>query len=103
MCARVEFNGSSALLSGDLLFGTILSVRAELEGFVDRAEKPIVIDFIRVSRVDSSAVSLWLCLQRRSKSRKVQLTARNVPAELSSIARLAGLDSLGLNESSGGL
>ncbi|BBB27269.1 STAS domain-containing protein [Amphritea japonica] len=97
MTARVEFNGSSAVLSGDLLFGTVLSVRTELEGFIDRAEKPLVIDFTQVSRVDSSAVSLWLCLQRRSKRNEVVLVAQNVPAELSSIARLAGLDSLGLS------
>ncbi len=97
MTAKVEIDGSSAKLSGDLIFSTVLSVRAELESAVDRAERLLVIDFGSVSRVDSSAVSLWLCLQRRSQSRTLELKARNVPAELSSIARLAGLESFGLS------
>jgi phospholipid transport system transporter-binding protein len=94
MTAKVKIDGSSAVLSGDLIFSTVLSVRAELESAVDKAEQLLVIDFGSVSRVDSSAVSLWLCLQRRSHGRKLELKAQNVPAELSSIARLAGLESL---------
>ena len=94
MAAKVEIDGGSALLSGDLVFSTVLSVREQLESAVDRAEQQFVIDFGSVSRVDSSAVSLWLCLQRRSHGRKLELKAQNVPAELGSIARLAGLESL---------
>lgn len=97
MTAKVELSDNSAALSGDLLFSTILSVRSELESAVDKADRLLVIDFGSVSRVDSSAVSLWLCLQRRSQGRKLELKAQNVPAELSSIARLAGLESFGLS------
>ena len=97
MTAKVEFKGGSARLSGDLLFSTVLSVRAELEAAIDKAEQLLVIDFGLVSRVDSSAVSLWLCLQRRSQRKSLELKAQNVPAELSSIARLVGLESFGLS------
>jgi phospholipid transport system transporter-binding protein len=97
MNAQVEISEDTLLLKGDLLFSTVLSVRAALEQAVDQAQKRCIVDFAGVGRVDSSAVSLWLCLERKTRSRQLTLSAINIPDELTSIVRLVGLEHTGLN------
>ncbi|MDO6564054.1 STAS domain-containing protein [Amphritea sp. 1_MG-2023] len=97
MVAQVEISSDAIVLNGDLLFSTIISVRQALENAIDQTTQAIVIDFANVGRVDSSAVSLWLCLMRKSQALNRSLTARNIPAELSAIVRLVGLEHTALN------
>ena len=78
-------------LQGDLLFSTVVAVREELQPLLKDPGEQLSIDFADVSRVDSSALSLWLCLQRFARQYNVKLQAVNVPSELASIARLVGL------------
>lgn len=96
MAAQVEITADAIFLKGDLLFSTIIAVRAALEKAIDQAAQGVVIDFSGVQRVDSSAVSLWLCLERKSRALRRSLTAQNIPAELGSIIRLVGLENTGL-------
>jgi len=97
MTAQVEVSGDVILLKGDLLFSTILSVRETLTKVVTETDQAWVVDFAGVRRVDSSAVSLWLCLQRAARGRQLSLKAVNIPAELHSIVSLVGLEHTGLN------
>ncbi|WP_299198647.1 STAS domain-containing protein [uncultured Amphritea sp.] len=97
MTSQVEVSGDVILLKGDLLFSTIMSVREALAKAVAQTDKGCVIDFAGVGRVDSSAVSLWLCLERKTRARQLTLKAVNIPAELSSIVSLVGLEHTGLN------
>ena len=97
MNSQVVISADIILLKGDLLFSTIISVREALEKAIDQADKDCVLDFAGVGRVDSSAVSLWLCLERKTRSRHLSLKAVNIPDELSSIVSLVGLNQTGLN------
>lgn len=96
MASPVEISADGILLKGDLLFGTIIAVRTALEKAFDQADEAVVLDFSGVGRVDSSAVSLWLCLERKSRTLQRPLIARNVPADLSAIVRLVGLENSAL-------
>ncbi|RTE65928.1 STAS domain-containing protein [Amphritea opalescens] len=96
MAAQVEMTADTILLKGDLLFSTIISVREALEKAFEQAGQAVVVDFAGVQRVDSSAVSLWLCLERKSRALQRPLKALNIPAELSAIVRLVGLESTSL-------
>lgn len=97
MTSQVEVSGDVILLKGDLLFSTIMSVRDALAKVVAENSQGCVIDFAGVARVDSSAVSLWLCLERKARARQLSLKAINIPEELSSIVSLVGLEHTGLN------
>lgn len=97
MNSQVVISADIILLKGDLLFSTIISVREALEKAIDQTDKDCVLDFAGVGRVDSSAVSLWLCLERKTRSRHLSLKAVNIPDELSSIVSLVGLNQTGLN------
>lgn len=96
MASQVEMTADGIRLKGDLLFSTIISVREALEKAFDQTEQAVVIDFSGVRRVDSSAVSLWLCLERKSRALNRPLKALNIPTELSAIVRLVGLDNTSL-------
>ncbi|MBR9866238.1 MAG: STAS domain-containing protein [Oceanospirillales bacterium] len=97
MNSQVVISADIILLKGDLLFSTIISVREALEKAIDQTDKDCVLDFAGVDRVDSSAVSLWLCLERKTRSRHLSLKAVNIPDELSSIVSLVGLNQTALN------
>ncbi len=52
------------------------------------------VDFARVGKVDSSALSLMLAWRRRAQAAGRRLEFRNVPDSLISLARLYGVDTL---------
>jgi len=79
-------------LSGELLFGTVMAVRAEVEALLAKQTGACQLDFGEVSRVDSSALALWLSCRRLAAHTGLELTARNLPADMVSIADLVGLD-----------
>lgn len=96
MTQQVSRSGNCISLSGDLTFSRVTGLRWQLEKLISAAQGRVLIDFESVGRVDSSALSLWLCLERHAEPREVELVALNVPDELHSIARLAGLTEIGL-------
>ncbi|MFC6669481.1 STAS domain-containing protein [Marinobacterium aestuariivivens] len=79
-------------LSGDLRFATVVAIRERLEQLIATGSPTCVVDFSAVKSADSSALSLWLCCRREAQRQGVVLEAREVPAELMSVARLVGLE-----------
>lgn len=79
-------------VEGDLLFSTVVSKRDSLLARLKNQTGTCQVDLSAVGRVDSSALSLWLCCQRFAKSRDLTLDLVNVPDDLRSIAQLVGLD-----------
>lgn len=79
-------------VEGDLLFSTVVSKRDALLQQLNGLTGQCRIDFSAVGRVDSSALSLWLCCQRFAKAKSLSLEVVNVPSELLSIAKLVGFD-----------
>lgn len=96
MQSQVQKTEHSIRLSGDLIFSRVVNLRNQLEHLIAESEGRVLVDFEAVAQVDSSALSLWLCLERHAAPRNVELVALNVPQELHSIARLAGLTEIGL-------
>lgn len=87
-----SINGQSIQLSGELKFPTIVKLRREVENLLDSMSGAVTVDFSEVSRVDSSALSFWLCCLRFSEKKGMQLQALNMPNEMQGIVRLVGLD-----------
>ena len=83
-------------ITGDLTFATIpdvLVLSAEFEARPDLPDR-LVIDFVGVSGVDSSAVALLLEWRREALRRGKTLVFTNLPANLVALARLYGVADL---------
>lgn len=84
--------GGQLHLSGNV---TIASVNALFnEGLKAQAGSNLVVDFSRLEKVDSSAVSLMLVWMREAQRSKVNLRFANVPDNLMSLATLYGVSEL---------
>ena len=83
-------------LTGELTFATIPGVLVQSAEYEARADLPdkLVIDFIGVSGVDSSAVALLLEWRRQASRRGKTLVFANLPANLLALARLYGVADL---------
>lgn len=79
-------------LQGELKFGFITALRKQVEQMLANCSGEIEIDFAKVSASDSSALSFWLCCQRFADGNQLVLKPLNVPSEMSSFARLVGLN-----------
>jgi phospholipid transport system transporter-binding protein len=75
-----------------LTFQTARAALAQGEAAIAAGET--VFDLGGVKSTDSSGVALMLAWQRRAKTAGHKLTYINVPAELESLARLYGVESL---------
>ncbi len=60
----------------------------------NKASSEMLIDFARLEKVDSSAVSMMLVWLREAQRNKVNLRFVNVPGNLLSLARLYGVAEL---------
>ena len=83
-------------ITGDLTFATIPDVLTQSAEFEARPDLPdrLVIDFVGVSGVDSSAVALLLEWRREALRRGKSLVFTNLPANLVALARLYGVADL---------
>jgi phospholipid transport system transporter-binding protein len=83
-------------VTGDLTFATIPDVLKQSAEFEARPDLPdrLVIDFVGVSGVDSSAVALLLEWRREALRRGKSLVFTNLPANLVALARLYGVADL---------
>jgi len=83
-------------VTGDLTFATIPDVLTQSAEFEARPDLPdrLVIDFVGVSGVDSSAVALLLEWRREALRRGKSLVFTNLPANLVALARLYGVADL---------
>ena len=79
-------------VSGDVTMATVSALLNQ--GLKPRANSEMVIDFARLEKVDSSAVSLMLVWVREAQRNKVILSFINVPDNLMSLAKLYGVAEL---------
>ena len=88
--------GDAFELEGPLSFESLPAVLAESAKYAGRPDLPerLVIDFARVTTVDSSAVALLLEWLRQAKARDKTLVFVNLPATLVALARLYGVSEL---------
>lgn len=90
---KVEQSAAGVIaLSGELLFGTIMAVRAEVEVLLSKQTGSCQLDFSAVTRVDSSSLALWLACCRLAARSNLELTAINIPSDMAAIADLVGVD-----------
>ena len=89
-------DGESFQLEGPLSFESLPAVLAESATYAGRTDLPdrLVIDFARVTAVDSSAVALLLEWLRQAKARNKTLVFVNLPATLLALAGLYGVSEL---------
>ncbi|EXJ12728.1 STAS domain-containing protein [Nitrincola nitratireducens] len=81
-------------MSGDIVFATVVDMRDAFVKLMNTQARDakLSVDFSGVGRVDSSALSLWLCGLRAAKNQNIQLFPLSIPADLRSIAELVGLE-----------
>jgi phospholipid transport system transporter-binding protein len=92
----IEASGEVFTVEGALSFETLPGVLHESDKYAARTDLPdrLVIDFSKVTGVDSSAVALLLEWRRRAQARGKTLTYVNLPANLLALARLYGVAEL---------
>ena len=81
-------------LSGDLIFPRIDSIRKTTEAAISANTGNCVIDFSNVNKVDSSSLSLCLCLLRFAKTQNKKVIFENLPQNMVAIADLVGLSAI---------
>jgi len=79
-------------LAGELTFRNILDVRRQVEVELSVASGDQTLNLAEVTLADSSALSLWLCLQRQAQSQRIRLHAVDIPEDIRSLGRLVGMD-----------
>ena len=77
-------------VSGDVLMDNANLILNQSEAF--KMDGEIEIDFTSVSNVDTSALSLMLEWQRRAVASRCKVKFANLPANLSSLANLYGVE-----------
>lgn len=87
-----EIAPSEIAIEGDLLFSTVVMKREEILFQLRKMQGSVRLNLSKVGRVDSSALSLWLCCQRFARSKSLTLEMINTPEDLRSIAQLVGID-----------
>jgi phospholipid transport system transporter-binding protein len=85
----LEVSGNITMTTVNTLFQEGLKING-----VNKANADLVIDFSRLEKVDSSAVSLMLSWLREAQLNKVKLSFENVPVNLMSLTRLYGVAEL---------
>jgi len=79
-------------LSGDLVFANISGVLDETKAL--EMPEQLQLDFTNVAEVDTSAISLVLELQRRAIAQNTTVNVSGVPANLTSLMQLYGVDEI---------
>lgn len=79
-------------MSGAITLASVERVRREL---ADKVQQPdLVLDLAGVTEIDSTAVSLLLHWHRDAHTAKRQISMRNVPESIRSLATLYGVNEL---------
>lgn len=85
-------------LTGPLTRSEVLErlawLEARLTGSVQDGSEPVVIDLSGLTRVDTSAVTLMIALERRSRGRGLALRWKALPTSLLALLRLSSAESL---------
>lgn len=80
-------------VAGDVTMATVSALFKEglMYHKESKSKADLLIDFARLEKVDSSAVSLMLGWLREAKKNKVKVKFINIPDNLMSLARLYGV------------
>ena len=79
------------VVDGDLTFSTIDKQSVKSFSFL-KAAKEITIDLSRVSCTDSAGLALMIEWIKYTRHTKTQLSFKNIPEQLLTLAKLSGLD-----------
>jgi len=88
----IDFNKSQWNLSGDLTIEKIPTIIDLIKK--QKTDKKTIIDFSKVTSIDTSTISLIFELQRQAKKTKSHFTFKNLPKNLNSLAKLYGVEDL---------
>ena len=79
-------------LSGDVVIGSAKAILTASQGFA--IANDTAVDFAQAADIDTTALSLILEWKRRAQTEKKTLRFINLPANLSSLAELYGVEEL---------
>ena len=88
----IERDGDALKLSGPVDNQTVSALLADLSREI--GPNGLILDFAGVERVDSTAVSLLLHLQRQANASNARLTFRSMPDGLKALIHLYDVDHL---------
>ena len=88
----IDFNKSQWNLSGDLTIEKIPTIIDLIKK--QKTDKKTIIDFSKVTSIDTSTLSLIFELQRQAKKTQSRFTFKNLPKNLNSLAKLYGVEDL---------
>ncbi len=88
----IIFDKNQWYLSGDLTITEIPMIIDLINR--EKIEKKIVINFSKVTSIDTSTLSLIFELKRQAKKIQSQFTFKNLPKNLNSLAKLYGVEDL---------
>lgn len=69
-------------------------IEARLPGAAQGGSEPVVIDLSELTRVDTSAVTFMIALERRARQQGLTLHWKALPASLIALLRLSSAESL---------
>ena len=88
----IDSSNGTIRVSGDLTFDSVPGMVAKTPKFTDGGK--IIVDLSGVEKADSAGLALLLGWIRNSRNAGSELHFSNVPAQIQSLVRVAGLESL---------
>lgn len=85
--------GEQLLVSGDIDFSTVVSLRTDGENYIQRMTK-IIFDFTQVMQANSAGLTLMLSWLRCAKQLNKNIEFRNVPISLITMAKVCDLTAI---------
>ncbi|HLA75507.1 MAG TPA: STAS domain-containing protein [Gammaproteobacteria bacterium] len=92
---RIETLGAGQhLLSGTLTFATVPQLYTQGAALFSNAATTVTLDLQGVKRTDSAGLALLMEWLRSARAQNKTIQFKNIPAQMMSIARLSGLDTI---------
>ena len=92
---RFEPSGDGCyVLSGKLTFATVPQIYTQSNTLLDNNSSSLTLDLQGVTHTDSAGLALMMEWMRTAQRQEKEIHFKNVPAQMLSIARLSGLDTI---------
>lgn len=82
------------MLSGKLTFATVPQIYTQGNTLFDNNSSSLTLDLQGVTHTDSAGLALLMEWMRTARHRQQEIHFKNIPAQMFSIARLSGLDTI---------
>jgi len=82
------------VLSGSLSFATVPQIYTQGGMIFDHNSPTLTLDLQGVAHTDSAGLALMMEWMRNAQQQGKQIRFKNIPAQMLSIARLSGLDTI---------